>query len=249
MNKIIPMLVIIMPFFAKGEEIEIKTCNLSDLDTKVEGVYDVSRGLGTYDNCKYHSSERDLTDCSHSYFKDLKSGEWAVSFKHGKLKGVAKCSSTDGIYAVAGDPDVRVNREKHWEKQYCWCQPTIYEHKDGTKCLVTPSSWFFLEDYDDSDLCNFLCAEQCAWHTHLYVDFRPAIFGQLKKGEKMQALLCIAISGILFVVSYIKINGFTLPEQQLGYCLCITASIFLCTGFLLNFLEETLKKQNKKREK
>lgn len=180
MNKMIPILIIItMPFLAKGAETEIKTCSLAGLDAKTEAIYDVSRGIGTYnDECNYHSSERDLTDCSNSYFKGLKSGEWAVSFKHGKLKGIAKCSSTDGVYAVAGDPDIRANREKHWEKQYCWCKPTTYTPKGSSECFVKPSSWFFLGDYEDGDLCDGLCADQCAWYTHLYIDFRPAIFGQ-----------------------------------------------------------------------
>ena len=181
MNKVLPVLVMIMliPTLLKGEEIKIKTCDLSGLDARTEGIYDVSRGMGIYnDDCKYHSSERDLTDCSTAYFKGLKSGEWAVSFKHGTLKGIAKCSSTDGVYAVTGDPDIRANREKHREKQYCWCQPTIYTPKGDSECFVRPSSWFFLGDYEDGDLCDGLCAEQCGWHTRLYVDFRPAVLGQ-----------------------------------------------------------------------
>ena len=181
MNKIIPMLVIVMmPFLAKGEGTEIKTCSLGGLDAKTEWLYDVSRSIETgYDEqCAYHSHNRDVSDCSHSYFKGLKSGEWAVSFKHGKLKGIAKCSSTDGIYAVVDDPDIRANREKSWEKQYCWCKPTVYTPKGDSECYVKPSSWFFLEDCEDNYMCNGFCAYLCARYVSWYIDFRSAIFGQ-----------------------------------------------------------------------
>lgn len=65
----------------------------------------------------------------------------------------------------------------------------------------------------------------------------------------MTSLFCMAISGVLFIVSFTKMGAFTIPEQLLGICLCITASIFLCTGFLLNVLEEFLKKQKEKEDK
>lgn len=63
----------------------------------------------------------------------------------------------------------------------------------------------------------------------------------------MTSVFCIIISGILFVISFVKIGAFTIPEQLLGICLCITASIFLCTGLLINSLEEFFKKQKKEK--
>ena len=63
----------------------------------------------------------------------------------------------------------------------------------------------------------------------------------------MTSLFCMAISGILFVVSFVKLGEFNIPDQLLGICLCITATIFLCTGFLLNAFED--KKQKGKGDK
>ena len=170
----------VLPSLGQGVETKIKTCSLTDLDAEIEWTYEVSRSLetGYSENCSYESFERSVHDCSHSYFKGLKSGDWVVSFSHGKLSGVAKCTSTDGAYAVAGDPDIRANREKFWEKQYCWCKPTIYTPKGDSECYVKPSSWFFLEDCEDNDMCQHWCAALCSRYVSRYIDFRSAIFGQ-----------------------------------------------------------------------
>ena len=107
------------------------------------------------------------------YGLTFNSGEWATEFTNGTVKGIARCSTTNGTYAQTGSPANDLGTK-------CWCQATGYaEHTDGNYVEYSPvesSSWVFCNDYGGSD-CVINCANYCSYYVADYTDFRRAVFG------------------------------------------------------------------------
>ena len=105
---------------------------------------------------------------------DLNNGEWAVTFSYGTVKGMAKCSSTNGSYATPGTPS-------DTNGQYCWCQATNYTPNGGNQCNIASPFWVFYYDYGSCDGyacdCTYNCATECAYTVVYYADFRQGLFG------------------------------------------------------------------------
>ena len=97
-------------------------------------------------------------------------GEWAIEFNTGIMKGMAKCSSTNGNRATPGTPS-------DTNGQYCWCQATNYTPNGGNQCNVSSSSWGFSDDFGDAGNCAISCAGFCPSIVQDDGGFRRAVFG------------------------------------------------------------------------
>ena len=101
---------------------------------------------------------------------DLNNGEWAITFSYGTVKGMAKCSSTNGDFATSGTPS-------DTNGQYCWCRATNYTPNGGNQCNVSSSSWVFYGGIGSADDCADYCANYCARGVRDLDAFRRAVFG------------------------------------------------------------------------
>ncbi|MFQ6704475.1 MAG: hypothetical protein ACLRFP_05340, partial [Alphaproteobacteria bacterium] len=91
---------------------------------------------------------------------------WAVTFSYGTVKGMAKCSSTNG-----GSTPSDTNG------QYCWCQATNYTPNEGNQCNVASPSWGPPNGFGSGSNCANSCAHSCAIYVVDYATFRRALFG------------------------------------------------------------------------
>ena len=100
---------------------------------------------------------------------DLSAGEWAVTFHYGTVKGMAKCSETNGTYATAGNPSDTPGG-------YCWCEITEYTPSGGEQCSIRSPFWVF--NIDKGSLCESECAYLCAERVDGSKQFRYGVYGQ-----------------------------------------------------------------------
>ena len=109
-----------------------------------------------------------LSGTDHS--SELSNGEWRIIFSYGTVKGMSKCSNTNGDYATVGTPS-------NTNGQYCWCAATSYTPDGGTQCNVASPSWVFHDDIVSASYCANYCASNCAGYVMSFPDFRRAVFG------------------------------------------------------------------------
>ena len=150
---------------------QVQQCSLSSLDTSIGGTWYASKGSTGY--CYYYNDDTGDEvdgDCSDSHFAGLNNSEWETNFSYGTVKGMAKCSNTNGDYATVGTPS-------NTNGQYCWCAATSYTPDGGTQCNIASPSWVFYGDVDSASLCANGCADDCAYRVLYYPDFRRAVFG------------------------------------------------------------------------
>lgn len=99
-------------------------------------------------------------------------GNWAVKFSYGVIKGVARCSITNGTTDKVGDPS-------DTSGQYCWCKTTQFQKEGESGWQNATSAWVF--DYDDGSPAN--CAQRCTYNCGGNVighpEFRKALFESL----------------------------------------------------------------------
>ena len=155
----------------KGWRARDLTCGLSHVDTSVYGTWSAGKGSTGY--CYYYNYDTGDEvdgDCSDSHFAGLNNSEWETNFSYGTVKGMAKCSNTNGDYATVGTPS-------NTNGQYCWCAATSYTPDGGTQCNIASPSWVFYGDVDSASLCANGCADDCAYRVLYYPDFRRAVFG------------------------------------------------------------------------
>ena len=146
----------------------MRVCALSGLDTTIGANYDATHTRWkSIDSANAFTMEGTFGTENSS---DLNNGEWAVTFSYGTVKGMAKCSETNGDYATVGNPSNTTG-------QYCWCGATIYTQNGGNACNVAPSLWVFNSDVQYVSNCELYCANSCAYGVGTYADFRRAMFG------------------------------------------------------------------------
>ena len=80
--------------------------------------YDTNTGNGRNVAC----------DSGNTYSQELQTYEWKVKYSHGDLYGMSGCSTTNGTYAVAGNPTIGSG-------QYCWCKATGYKANGSRKFI------------------------------------------------------------------------------------------------------------------
>ena len=84
-------------------------------------------------------------------------GEWAVSFMHGDIRGISKCSSTEMPEDYApGNPSDTLGAT-------CWCQPTGFRPTENNTfwCNSATGPWIAYKTYDSSSACQHSCPEYC----------------------------------------------------------------------------------------
>ena len=144
----------------------VKQC-LSGLDTSIHATWDAT-----------HARWKPISSSGYTMVNafgaenssDLNNGEWAVTFSYGTVKGMAKCSSTNGSYTTPGTPS-------DTNGKYCWCQATNYTPDGGNQCNVASPSWVFYDAMVTASNCAVGCARSCAIFVMMYADFRRAVFG------------------------------------------------------------------------
>ena len=144
----------------RGWQVRVaQQCSLSGLDMSINGTtYGYARLDG---NAGENESTYGLTV----------PGEWAVEFEYGTVKGMAKCSSTNGTYGQTGAPS-------NTDGGYCWCGTTGFDaEKDGAYCSVASPSWVFYNDASSASGCVEDCVNNCAYDVQNFSDFRAALFG------------------------------------------------------------------------
>lgn len=108
-------------------------------------------------------------------------GDWAVKFSYGVIKGVARCSITNGTTDKVGDPSDASG-------QYCWCKTTLFQKNGESNWQNATSAWVF--DYDDGKTAQFYddgstskckesCTYNCAYNVIGHLKFREALFESL----------------------------------------------------------------------
>jgi len=110
-------------------------------------------------------------DSDTTYINELQTHEWKVSFSHGNLYGMSRCSATSGTYAQPGTPVIGSG-------QYCWCKATGYK-PSGSNIVNSPLStlsWIFALNRVSVVDCDQRCAVRCAYYTKFESDFRTALF-------------------------------------------------------------------------
>ncbi|MFQ6704105.1 MAG: hypothetical protein ACLRFP_03440 [Alphaproteobacteria bacterium] len=144
----------------------VKQC-LSGLDTSISTSWDATHTRWKSISSTGYTMANALGTENSS---DLNNGEWAVTFSYGTVKGMAKCSSTNGSVATPGTPS-------DTDGQYCWCQATNYTPNGGNQCNVASPSWVFAYDRGAATSCKYYCAHGCVNNVFWGDDFRRALFG------------------------------------------------------------------------
>ena len=149
-------------------------CSLSNLDTSIG----ILGGTFNSDNARWKpingsaghtmAQQNGFTENS----DDLDNGEWAMTFSYGTVKGMAKCSDTNGAYATTGTPS-------DTSGQYCWCRATGYTPTGGNQCNLYSTPWVFGNNFGNgAEECINLCAFSCLFYIGWDGGFKPALYGQ-----------------------------------------------------------------------
>ena len=156
----------------------VRQCSLSGLDTTIDASWDadhvawqpINGSSGkTVAQAITNSGPFQLgpgTDRS----SELNNGEWAVTFSYGTIKGMAKCSETNGSFAIVGVPSDTTG-------QNCWCAATSYIPSNGSQCSIAALSWVLVNSYPAESYCTDDCAFKCSYGVRINDDFRGAVFG------------------------------------------------------------------------
>ena len=162
-----------------GWAVQAAQCSLSGLDASVKGI---DYAVYNLDNTCYYAFSSPETgerwtesDCSNAVFSGLNAGEWKVTFSYGSIKGAAKCTATDGKYAVAGNPDATTSGEA----KYCWCQASTYTPNGGAACNVAPPSWVVGGSLSSASLCAANCVDYCGVNAMVNSMLRRGLFGSV----------------------------------------------------------------------
>ena len=131
---------------------------------------------------------------------NLSSGEWATSFSHGTVKGIAACSNTGAsVYdnsVYKGLPSEGTQENAVWAScssdaikpsntfstsnssgSHCWCKVTNYTATGGSACS-TGSKWVLAQTWEDGAAhCPSQCAKVCAEAVRDRSVLRTALFG------------------------------------------------------------------------
>ena len=151
----------------RGWRVRCRLDDLSGLDTTIRTTNDAThRRWKPISDTGYTMEDASVTENS----SDLNNGEWAVTFSYGTVKGMAKCSNTNGTYATVGSPSDTNGR-------YCWCGATGYTPDGGTQCSIASPSWVFLDDSEFAWNCAYDCVVGCAIRVVEEAVFRRAVFG------------------------------------------------------------------------
>ena len=176
----------------RGWRVRQAACDLSTLDPTINASWDFDHiawkpieGNGVGYDLQYAYWEEDIyfnidnPNWQSQSFESversggLNNGEWEIIFSYGTVKGMAKCSETNGDHATVGNPSDTLG-------QYCWCAVTGYTPNSGNTCSVAALSWVFYSGAY-ADTCLFYCAFDCAasigprWGDG--TNFRRAVFG------------------------------------------------------------------------
>ncbi|MFQ6696368.1 MAG: hypothetical protein ACLRFQ_03725 [Alphaproteobacteria bacterium] len=152
----------------KGWRVKCILSSLSGLDPSIGTSWDATHARWKQIDPTSVYTMADIFGTENS--SDLNNGEWAVTFSYGTVKGMAKCSRTDGgSWATPGTPS-------DTNGQYCWCQATNYTPNGGNQCNVASPSWVFYNSGSTS-FCARSCAKNCAGDVASSASFRRAVFG------------------------------------------------------------------------
>ena len=118
------------------------------------------------------------------------SGEWAIEFTNGAIKGMARCSTLSAgaeyNYSAAigqiGDPANELNQEN---AKYCWCQITGYapytDNNYSEYAPVMSNAWVFSNDNDTPSNCATHCPNACAYRIQTSTLVRSHVFDIAEK--------------------------------------------------------------------
>ncbi|MBQ0013374.1 MAG: hypothetical protein KBS86_02280, partial [Proteobacteria bacterium] len=93
-------------------------------------------------------------------------GTWGVTFRYGKIKGIASCNSTPGT----GATPTNENFSQTSTGRYCWCKMT---EPVGSKWV------FFTDAVAQGYPCDYVCAWGCAHYGQTYSSLREGLFGSV----------------------------------------------------------------------
>ena len=164
-------------------------CGLSSSLTATDG--------GTIGYYNYNQSEYSNQNVS-TY--SLSSGEWATSFSHGTVKGLAACSNTganvydnsvykslpsegaqeDAVWAACDSDAFKPSNtfsSSNSSGSHCWCKVTSYTATGGSACSAG-SQWVLAQTWESGAAhCPSQCAKVCAEAVRDRSVFRTALFG------------------------------------------------------------------------
>ncbi len=154
---------------------QVEQCVLSHVDTSIYADWDAdyvawqpTSGSSGYTVAQ--AIDGGDIDPGTDHSSELSNGEWRIIFSYGTVKGMAKCSNTNGDYATVGNPS-------NTNGQYCWCAATSYAPDGGNQCNIASPSWVFCLDGGFAYFCADRCAYWCASYVDYNEDFLRVVFG------------------------------------------------------------------------
>ena len=150
------------------------TMDFSTIPTNNNGIKIWSKGWFLNKNyCTYQDSQN-IKCNSDITFTELQTYEWKVSFEHGNLYGMARCSSEGeglGLYNTSG------STVDNSTGVYCWCKATGYK-PNNSDTIYGPSailSWMFLYKESSGDRCAQVCTYHCTSYIRNYLTARTVL--------------------------------------------------------------------------
>jgi len=153
-------------------------CSAGILDASVNGSFDgyiskngVMASIYNAENSNYPGSPGSQPP---AYFGLTENGSWATEYSYGTIKGIAKCSDTNGTFM-----EVSNVTPSDTEGKYCWCKMNSYTNTSGELCVVASPLWVSqgAPGPGSTDFCLQYCVMSCLPSTSS--KFRAALFGSL----------------------------------------------------------------------
>ena len=100
-------------------------------------------------------------------------GEYLATLSYGTIKGLAKCSETNGGYrGSSGNPS-------DTEGANCWCSVIGFTPAGGEYCSSMSKRWAFYYRYGQPEYCLNGCARDCtSVFTYANTEVKATMFGQ-----------------------------------------------------------------------
>jgi hypothetical protein len=190
-------------------------CSLSDVDTSINGtIYGYTRLNGSTGS---NEAKYGLTTGS---------GEWAVEFPYGIVKGVARCSLVGDGYTMGqtGDPTDDLNTDG---AIYCWCKVTDYTQRTYVLDGESTGSGIFLTGYGDSKINCIKAVKNingmALGAAKTFVDSASAESPQLIEGATAEDIDTLTTATCIVTTNDIVVSNGHYEEQQ---CL-VAASLWV----------------------
>ena len=130
----------------------------------------------------------------------LSTGEWAVVWSSGVLKGVSSCSAIAGnsnhwlwntdssnwtLPANTNVIDNSVNANDP-TRYFCWCKPTAWT-PNGESAQPLSVAWFFQHNQHNAIHCAAACASLCAYNVSTDSNIRTAMLSTIGNSKQCDA--------------------------------------------------------------